>query len=374
LVDVESVDEHRAWLNYEQSFAPEKVIDEDFSEGAPEFERRMRVVWAGFERVGQGLVTNGVETGKCACGGYFGLDFCNHPELHNKTAFDDAGNVVNYAGKTFWHKRFRWCHRPSCPVCYKYGWSSQAAERIERRIKLLEAKYGMKAEHLFWSPPQSDYGLTSKRLVAKMMGDFKALKVVGGVRIFHMERFAKSWEARRKRVPEGWRISLHFHIIGFIDGGYGRCRLCKKPRSECLKCDGFDGRARRLNLGFVDDKGKSHEGNGDIIKVAEDKFGNVGERSSIKATAWYQLNHASLRVGVSRQNVAVWFGVGGKRMKVLKNSERFVRKCPICLNDLVHGHFVGEGAVDGGHWEDKSGMCNFLDSRGVPQFVETERG
>lgn len=125
----------------------------------------------------------------------------------------------------------------------------------------------------------------------------------------------------------------------------------------------FCGRAWRLNKGYVDGNGRRHEGNGDIIKVE-------GERRSISATAWYQANHSTLRVGVPRQNVAVWFGIGGKRMKVLKNGERYVRKCPICLHDLVHGRFVGDGSVDGGDFSLKSGEVDWLDSRGVPQFVE----
>lgn len=228
--------ERKALSDYESSFGSD-VVDEDFGEDAPSFalERGMRVVWAGLERVGQGSVTNGVETGKRACGGYFGLDFCSHPELHNVKTLDG----VNHSGKTFWHKRFRYCNNPRCPICFKYGWSNQVAERVERRILALESKFHMKAEHVVWSPPQSDYGLSFELLVAKMMRDFEVLKVVGGVRLFHMERFAKKWEARRKRVPEGWRISLHFHIIGFIDGGYRRCRLCKKDRHECFECDGF---------------------------------------------------------------------------------------------------------------------------------------
>jgi hypothetical protein len=133
-----------------------------------------------------------------------------------------------------------------------------------------------------------------------------------------------------------------------------------------LTCSGFDGRARRVHFGYVDGAGRKHEGDGAIIKVG-------GKRKTLWGTAYYQLNHSTIRVGVKRQNVGVWFGVAGKRKLKLKNADRFHYTCPLCASDMVHGQFVGVGAVDGGQWWLKEGETDFLDSRGVPQFVKIEK-
>jgi hypothetical protein len=235
--------------------AIQRLADEyerDFGQDEPDFDKGISGLWHGFERVGQGSVTNGEDMGKRACGGYFGLVFCERVDLHNHVDLDG----VNHSGKTSWVKRFRSCDKPSCPTCYK-RWAQRAARHVAERIAVLERQLGMKAEHIVWSPKQDDYVLSFDALVAKMRRDLKACGYLGGFEIFHMERFAKAWEARMKGVPEGWRISLHFHIIGFIDGGYERCRLCCKSKIECLNCSGFDGRARRVHFGYVDSKGKT---------------------------------------------------------------------------------------------------------------------
>jgi hypothetical protein len=272
---------------------------------------------------------------------------------------------VNHKGKTFFVKRFRSCDKPGCFICYK-RWAQRQARHGEERIKVLERELGMKAQHIIWSCKVDDYALSFEKLRAKMRRDLKACGVIGGYEIFHMERFANWYEAKVKGLPQGWRISLHFHIIGFIEGGYNRCRGCRKPKVECLKCGGFDGRARRVHFGYVDGRGRKHEGDGAIIKVKE-------ERKTIWGTLYYQLNHSTIRVGVKRQNVGRWFGVAGKRKLKLKNEDRFRYKCPICLHDMIHGRFVGEGNVDGGAWWLREGECDYFDSRGVPQFVKVEK-
>ena len=97
-----------------------------------------------------------------------------------------------------------------------------------------------------------------------------------------------------------------FHCLGFVRGGYSRCLSC--PNGDfpslgvCGGCDGFEAVTRRLNLGYTDAKGRRHEGDGYLVKV-------LGERKTVGGTAWYQLNHASVKVGVERFHVATWWGV-----------------------------------------------------------------
>jgi hypothetical protein len=358
---------------YKKSLDDEVSSDSDFNEDDPDFERGVRGQYAGFVRVGQGVTTNSVKGDKRECGSFHGYDICPKVHLHDFVSLDGH----SHKGKVYWVKRFRYCFKPSCPICAKSGWAVREARSIEFRIKQFE-RGGLdregkrfnglgRAEHIIWSPASSDYGLSFEKLRAKMFADLKACHVAGGVEIFHMERFANWYEAKIKNIPVGWRISLHFHVIGFIDGGYSRCRNCKKSRTECLKCDGFDGCARRVHFGYVDDKGKKHEGDGAIIKVK-------GVRKTVFGTAWYQLNHATMRVGVERQRVARWFGTCSYRKLQLRNAERYVRKCPICASDLVRGRFVGAGSGDGGAWWLSEGESDFLDGRGVPNWIVLDSG
>ena len=58
---------------------------------------------------------------------------------------------------------------------------------------------------------------------------------IGGCMIFH------GYRVDRRRDVLFW--SAHYHVLGFVYGGYSRCREC--PRKwNCLKdCGGFDDRA-----------------------------------------------------------------------------------------------------------------------------------
>ena len=126
----------------------------------------------------------------------------------------------------------------------------------------------------------------------------KALSVrgiFGGGMIFHGFR----WNKWRKF----WYWSPHFHVLGFVKGGYARCRACVDKKcegrnKEFLRCDGFEARTRRC-----------FETDGVIVKVAEDRFGVKAERKSIFDTAQYQLSHACIRTDSKRAHAVFWFGV-----------------------------------------------------------------
>ena len=56
-------------------------------------------------------------------------------------------------------------------------------------------------------------------------------------------------------------------------------------------------------------------------------------------TAWYQLNHASVKRGVSRFHVATWFGVCSyRKLKLTVELKKAV--CPICQHDLERLFFT----------------------------------
>ena len=72
-----------------------------------------------------------------------------------------------------------------------------------------------------------------------------------------------------------------------------KCRHCRDKicigNGNFNRCNGFEAGTRRLNVN-----------DGYIVKV-------LGSRKTIFGTAWYQLNHASVKKGVSRFHVATWF-------------------------------------------------------------------
>ena len=214
-----------------------------------------------FERVGNGVQTNE------HCGSYLHTYVCLHVELHDKVTLDG----VNHKGKIPLKKVFNSCDKPSCPICFKRGWANREARNASIKIEKISCGYvdddGKKhsalgkSEHIIVSVSRSDYSMSFKRLKAKHQKLLMSLGVLGGISIFHLQRYHSQKEALVKNVPFGWYISPHWHIVGWIDGGYGKCRSCPnvwldlfdggvhvKDTEKCLSCSGFEGRVRHSFL------------------------------------------------------------------------------------------------------------------------------
>jgi hypothetical protein len=207
------------------------------------------------------------------------------------------------------------------------------------------------------SVPEADYGLALESLRKKVVDILAVRGVLGGCLIFHAFRYHGSDETFVGEAPI-WFWSPHFHCIGFVDGGYSRCRHCSKSTLDCLSCDGFEGRTRRCY-----NKEGGRQGAGYIVKVK-------GERKSIHGTAWYQLHHASIRHNSVRFHVATWFGTCSYRRLKLKKGDRINRDvCPICGSDLVRLKYVGAGnpLVD---FLVRESWTKLLDERGMPKWIE----
>ena len=258
---------------------PSPSVLKDYSEGEPVDSGNFS--FGEFELVGHGKVTNGY------CGRFSGYFYgCDRVELHNKTTLDG----VNHAGKVHVEKPiFHSCNKPSCPICYKFGWAVREAKAIEARLKEASKRFGQ-VEHLSISVPVKDYGFDMESLRLKVIKHLKALGVVGGVLIVHGFRYADYEKAKRKKVVEGWRWSIHFHGLVYILGGYSRCRKCER-KWNCLKgCGGFDDKAWQ-----------AFQKSGYYVKV-------FGKRKSVFMTAFYQLHHSTMRKDSVRFHVATWFG------------------------------------------------------------------
>ena len=259
--------------------------------------------YGNFQIVGHGKVTNG------HCGTFAQFYGCSRVELHDKVTLDGK----SWRNKVFMRPVFNSCGKPSCPICYKYGWAVKQAGKIEMRLKEASKRFGV-IEHIVASVPVKDYGLEFGALRTRVAKILKARGVIGGVLIFHGFRYDRS---------KGWYWSPHFHVLGFILGGYARCRNCNKPPSKCWSCGGFDGRTRR-----------EYEKDGYIVKV-------LGERITVGGTAWYQLNHATLKKDSSRFHVYTWFGCCSyRKLKVTAEYKKNV--CPICHSELKRHQYRGK--------------------------------
>ncbi len=206
------------------------------------------------------------------------------------------------------------CHKVSCPVCFR-SWARREAYAIESRLVEGMKRFGGNVEHIIISVPPSRIELdfkATRRLVIKAL---EKRGVVGACLIHHAFRL--------DRVTRYWKpYNYHYHCLGFIEGGF-KCRGCSKiinGRCTDLSCREFMARCDRLQL--LDKF---------VVKVAEEQIGGnvvAGERRSIVNTAFYQLTHASYRLGGKRNQIVTWMGcLGYRKLKVDKRHPLVCRLC-----------------------------------------------
>jgi hypothetical protein len=178
-------------------------------------------------------------------------------------------------------------------------------------------------EHLQASLPESDYGLSYKDMCEKAISALKASHVFGGNIIFHA--FRKDYD-KCELFP-----SYHFHCLGHIRGGY-KCRDC-----EHLKCSSkmrlYCGASAGSCDGFEQVTRKAHVNDGWIVSLAKNENGVVEKRNSLFGTAWYQLEHSALEVGVKRFQIVKWFGaVNNCKLKTVHSPPEC--NCPACHSPM----------------------------------------
>jgi len=281
---------------------PELVLPDDF-DGEPVREpvTSGNFTWGKLQLVGHGERTN------LNCGRFSMTYGClGANKSHDKTSLDGK----NYKGKVYTRKVFHSCDKPSCPKCVVFGWAGRLCKKIEKRLAEASKRFGL-VEHIVASLPVKHYGLDYEASRKVMRKALEVRGVIGGVHIFHGFRYNKQ---------KGWYFSPHYHVLGFIRGGY-ECRRCKK---KCFKsCSGFVNRSYRAN-----------EKDNFIVKV-------MGKRKTVAGTASYQLKHSSIDITKKRFHVAIWFGVCSyHKLKLTK--EKFKSICPVCGKKLVRLRYSGD--------------------------------
>jgi hypothetical protein len=265
------------------------------------------------------LVGHGSPSGP-DCGKFKHFMGCLRIDLHNQVRWFYPNLIKN---AVFVKSVYCSCDKPTCPVCFMFGWAVRQASRMEAKLKEYSKKYGL-VEHIVASPPINLFDKTLEELRKIALKIMHNRGIIGGAMIFHGFRYANRWESYKYGVPFGWRWSPHFHIVGFVGGeGYTQCRKCKG--ADCYECEGFEGVTRR-----------EHKKDGWVVKVLE-------KRKTVGGTCWYQLNHCSIRRGSKKSHAVTWFGVcANGKMKLSNFDDVGVQsKCPICSCDLVRVRYLG---------------------------------
>lgn len=244
------------------------------------------------------------------CGRPVSLVVCKNVENHKEVIIKG----VDCTGKVVVRHKHLWCHKASCPVCFIRGWSLRGAKSIEGRVLEGERRGLGEAEHVTVSPSVADRDLPESVLRVKCR---KALldRGICGAMIFH------GFRINRVRGVLEW--SPHYHVLGFVPAR-SKCRDCKKT---CFRGCG----------GFVDRNYRCGEVDGYLVKVH-------GKRKTVLGTAWYQLNHATIRVGVRRFHVVTWFGSASYN-KFKGEVSRCEDVCPACAEQMNRSVHVGKDRI-----------------------------
>lgn len=281
------------------------------------------------------------------CGQFRCWNVCHETDFHDGVIL----NGVDFTGKSAVSPTHLWCKNWNCPRCFLHGACVVGARRIADRLAAF-IEHGLgKVEHVVFSAPQVCQSLPLESLFKVFLSVAKD-RGVSGVGIFHGRYI------NRELGGLSWRG--HIHVLGFIEGGFDRCRNCAHERDACADCDGFKGREVR---GCAKDEW--------IAKVTD-------ERLSVFGTAWYQLNHHTVKLGIRRAHSVRWFGKCGNRMlKSPYHRSGAGCPCPICR---ATGH---ESSMEKGYYRGKRLPKDVsdpryrsvyavpdLDEEGLPNFVD----
>lgn len=245
------------------------------------------------------------------CGRWVSYHICEDVDAHKGV----VKNGVDYTDMMVVRNKHLWCHRSACPICFIRGWSVRQAMFIDARLAVAVERGFGKVEHVIVSPSKEDYDLSESALRVKARKIAVASGVNGYCMIFH------GFRIDRKRDVLAWRP--HYHILGFVDGGYDRCRRCKG--GDCYGCDGIQGRCYR-----------AYQKSGYIVRVLD-------ERQTVYGTCWYQLHHSTIRLGIKRFHVVTWGGrCAHNNFKTGELKPMAEQVCPICEGEMDRVFYVGE--------------------------------
>jgi hypothetical protein len=279
------------------------------------------------------------------CSLWTSVSVCKDVAAHNGITvkgMDCTGKVVA------WHHHL-WCHNPLCPLCFIRGWSVRGAKAIAARLEEGIRRGLGKVEHITVSPKFADHDKPFEVIKKMCLDALKDRGVPSGSEIFHgfrvdIERNVLKW-------------SPHWHALAFCEGqGFDRCRGCVHSYGDCDACSGFKGREVR---GYKKDEV--------LVKVHK-------ERNTIFGTAFYLLNHATIKLGIKRFHVVTYFGECGNRKYASGKSESKA-VCPACGGEGVKCYPRHHLVKDIGSRDYKALFVDEeFDEDGEPRYIEIVGG
>ena len=300
-----------------------------------------------YEPVGRGVESSPF------CGKWVGFSVCKNKEGH-EGEFLGAQDSTN---KVVVRHNHMWCHRSSCPICFARGWSVRGARSIVGRLSEGVKRGFGEVEHIVVSPSIDDRDFPEYILREKCRNALFDRGVLGGCMIFHGYSESKEVGVLVFRP--------HYHVLGFVEGGFDRCRFCVHSREDCASCYGFKGREVR---GFEKD--------GYLVKVLGKREKSYYDgKDNVFGTAFYQLNHATIRQGIKRFHVVTWFGCCGNRKF---SGEKLMSEavCPVCGEEMVRAVYMGSKHI-AKNVGDVDYESVFVDDEfgenGEPNYVEVGR-
>lgn len=290
-----------------------------------------------FMPVGRGRVSSSL------CGTHLSFFVCDNLEGHKGKFL----NGEDCTGMLVCAHEHMFCKKSSCPVCFIRGWSVREARSVAGRLEVASERGFGEVEHLTVSVALADRDLPEEVMRERSRVALLIRGFLGGCMIFHGFRKDKF---RRVLV---W--SPHYHVLGFIRGGFDVCRSCVHERGDCASCGAFKGREVR-----------EYAKDGYLVKCFE-------KRKTVVGTAFYQLNHATVRVGIKRFHVVTWMGVCGYRMLKGRKLEA-VQTCSVCKSEMARKSYWGrevriERNIGSPEYRKVFLMAPF-DSFGSPNFVD----
>lgn len=268
------------------------------------------------------------------CGMHMGLEGCLNVKGHANSL------VKGHKGKVYVRLLTNHCDRPTCKVCYQYGWASREARKAEKRLKFASSKFG-KIEHIILSPSSALYDLSYEELHKRALKALAKRGIIGGALIWHAFRYHSFREYQRLSTSDGslhWYFSPHYHVLGFFRESYSRCRNCPDYLEWYSHGGNTFGCGRKCHCeGFEQLTREQYKTDNFICKVE-------GARKTIVGSLFYQLGHSSVRTDKKRFYPLTWFGVAGYH-KLHFKPEKEKHVCPICGLELVKIRYLGGKSI-----------------------------
>jgi len=284
------------------------------------------------------------------CGRWVSLSVCKNKEGHEGEFLGAELATNKFVGR----HRHLWCHKSSCSICFARGWAIRGARNIKGRLDVAVKRGLGQVEHIVVYPSIADRDLQEDVFRPKCRDALLDRGVSGACMIFH------GFSEDRERGVLKW--SPHYHVLGFIEGGFDRCRECVHVREDCASCYGFKGREVR---GYAKD--------GCLVKVLGKREKSYYDgKENIFGTAFYQLNHATVRLGVKRFHAVTWFGSCANR-KFAGEKPMSEDLCPVCGEEMSRAVYVGKRRIikNVGH-ADYRAVCLFdeFNEDGESNFID----